>query len=42
LPQGVGSGEAHVLELARAPSAAAFKVGDNAEDNEEAAVCNTL
>jgi hypothetical protein len=42
LPQGVGGGEAQVLDLARAPWAAAFKVGDDTEDDEEAAACNTL
>jgi hypothetical protein len=42
LPRGVGGNEAQVLELARAPWAAAFEVGDDAEDDEEAASCNTL
>jgi hypothetical protein len=42
LPQRVGSGEAQVLELAHSPWTAAFEVGDDAEDDEEAAVCNTL
>jgi hypothetical protein len=42
LPQGVGGGEAQVLELARAPWAAAFEVGDDTEDDEEAAACTTL
>jgi hypothetical protein len=42
LPQGTVSGEAHVLELACAPWAATFEAGDDTEDDEEAAVCNTL
>jgi hypothetical protein len=42
LSQGVGSGEAQVLELACAPWADAFKVGNDAEDDDEAAACNTL
>jgi hypothetical protein len=42
LSQGVGSGEAQVLELACAPWAAAYEAGDDTEDDEEAAACNTL
>jgi hypothetical protein len=42
LSQGAASGEAEALELARTPWAAAFKVGDSTEDDEEAEVCNTL
>jgi hypothetical protein len=42
LSQGAVSGQALTLELARAPRAAAFEAGDDAEDDEEAASCNTL
>jgi hypothetical protein len=42
LPQGVGSGEAQTLELARVPWVTDFKVGDDAKDDEEAAACNIL
>jgi hypothetical protein len=42
LPRDVGGGDAWVLELACIPWTAAFEVGDNAEDDEEATVCNTL
>jgi hypothetical protein len=42
LSQGATSGEAQALELACAPWAAAFEVGDDVEDDEEAATCNTL
>jgi heterodisulfide reductase subunit A-like polyferredoxin len=38
LLQCVGSGEAHVLELACAPWADAFEAGDDTEDDEEATV----
>jgi hypothetical protein len=36
------SGEARILELACAPWVAAFEAGDDTEDDEEAAACNTL
>jgi hypothetical protein len=42
LSQGAASGEDEALELARTPWAAAFGAGDDAEDDEEAAACNTL
>jgi hypothetical protein len=42
LPRDVGGSEAQALELACAPRAAAFEVGDDVEDDEEATVCNTL
>jgi hypothetical protein len=42
LSQGVASGEARALELACTPWAAAFEAGDDAEDDEEVAACNTL
>jgi hypothetical protein len=42
LSQGATSGEAQALELARTPWAAAFKVGNDAEEDEKAAACNTL
>jgi hypothetical protein len=41
-PPGVGSSDAQVLELANASWAAAFEAGDDAGDEEEAMVCNTL
>jgi hypothetical protein len=40
LSQGAASGEDEALELARTPWA--FGAGDDAEDDEEAAACNTL
>jgi hypothetical protein len=42
LSRGATSGKAQALELARAPWVAAFEVGDNTKDDEEAAACNTL
>jgi hypothetical protein len=42
LSQDVGSGEAQVIELDCAPWAAVFEAGDDSEDDEEAAACNTL
>jgi hypothetical protein len=42
LPRGIRSGEAQALELACVPWAAAFKVGDDTEDDEKAEACNTL
>jgi hypothetical protein len=42
LPQGTASGEAQALELTRAPWTAAFEVGDDTEDDEVDATCNTL
>jgi hypothetical protein len=42
LSQGATSGVAQALELACNPLAAAFEASDDAEDDEEAAVCNTL
>jgi hypothetical protein len=42
LSQGVGSGEAQVLELACALWATAFEASDDTEDDEVAAACNTL
>jgi hypothetical protein len=42
LPRDVRGGDTRVLELARVPWTAAFEVGDDAEDDEEAAACNTL
>jgi hypothetical protein len=42
LPRDVGGSDARVLELARVPWAAAFKVGDDVEGDEEAASYNTL
>jgi hypothetical protein len=40
--QGAASGEAQSLELACTPWVAAFEAGDDVEDDEEAAMCNTL
>jgi hypothetical protein len=42
LSQGAASGEFQSLELACTAWAAAFEAGDDAEDDEEVAVCNTL
>jgi hypothetical protein len=42
LSQGAASGEAWALKLACTPWAAAFEAGDDAEDDEESAACNTL
>jgi hypothetical protein len=42
LPRDVGGTDARVLEFARVPWAVAFKVGDDVEDDEEAATWNTL
>jgi hypothetical protein len=42
LLQSTTSGEAQALELSRAPWTAAFEVGEDAKDDEEAATCNTL
>jgi hypothetical protein len=42
LSQGAASGGAQALELACTSWVAAFEVGDDTEDDEEAAVCNTL
>jgi hypothetical protein len=42
LLQGTASGEAQTLELACTSWAAAFKSGDDAEDDEEVATLNTL
>jgi hypothetical protein len=42
LLQGAGSGETQILELASTPWAATFEAGDDTEDDEEAAACNTL
>jgi hypothetical protein len=42
LLQGVASGEAQSLELSCTPWVATFEAGDDAEDDEEAAACNTL
>jgi hypothetical protein len=42
LSQGVASGEAQALELAYTLWVAAFEAGDDTEDDEEAAVCNTI
>jgi hypothetical protein len=42
LSQGAASGEAQALELSCTSWTAAFEVGDDADDDEEAAACNTL
>jgi hypothetical protein len=42
LPQDVGGGDGRVLDLARVPWMVTFEVGDDIEDDEEAAACNTL
>jgi hypothetical protein len=42
LPRDVGGRDARALELARTPWTAAFEVGDDVEDDEEAVACNTL
>jgi hypothetical protein len=42
LSQGAASSEARALELTCTPWAAAFEAGDDAEDDEEVAVCNTI
>jgi hypothetical protein len=42
LLQGAVSGEAQALELACTAWAVAFEAGDDAEDDEEDATCNTL
>jgi hypothetical protein len=42
LSKGAASGEAQALELAYIPWAAAFKAGDDAEDDDEVAARNTL
>jgi hypothetical protein len=42
LPRGIESGDAQVLELARTLWAAAFRVGDDTEEDEEVPTCNTL
>jgi hypothetical protein len=42
LSQGAASGEAQALELACTPWAATFEAGDDTENDEEAAMCNTL
>jgi hypothetical protein len=40
--QAAASGEARALELACTPWAAVFGSGDDSEDDEEVAACNTL
>jgi hypothetical protein len=42
LSQGTASSEARAPELACTLLAAAFKAGDDTEDDEEVAACNTL
>jgi hypothetical protein len=42
LPRGAGGDDDRVLDLARIPWAAAFEVGDNAEEDEESATRYTL
>jgi hypothetical protein len=42
LSQGAMSGEAQALELTRTPWAAAFEVGDDVKEDEEATACNTV
>jgi hypothetical protein len=42
LPWGVGGDDDRVLDIAHVPWAAAFEVGDDADEDEESAVCHTL
>jgi hypothetical protein len=42
LSPNAAGGEAQALELTCTPWAAAFEVGDDGEDDEEVAACNTL
>jgi hypothetical protein len=42
LSEGATSGEAQALNIACTPWVAAFEAGDDTEDDEEAAACNTL
>jgi hypothetical protein len=42
LPRDVGGDGARILDLARVPWAATSEVGNDAEDDEESAECNTL